>query len=71
MGRGIKILTPNKLLTRLPVLLAHIEAGNNSCKLKDFNLPKDFGNNLKHEIGFIIKQNEFLLVLAIKNEICG
>ena len=32
---GIKILTQNKLLTRLPALLAQIKAGNNSCKLKN------------------------------------
>ena len=32
--KGLKILTPNKLLTRLPILLAYIKAGNNSCKLK-------------------------------------
>ena len=31
-GKGLKVLTPNKLLTRLPVLLAQIETGNNSCK---------------------------------------
>ena len=30
-----KILTPNKLLTRLSTLLAQIKAGNNSYKLKD------------------------------------
>ena len=29
-GKGLKILTPNKLLTRLPILLARIIAGNNS-----------------------------------------
>ena len=29
-GKGIKILAPSKLLTRLLVLLAQIEAGNNS-----------------------------------------
>ena len=29
-GTGLKILTPNKLLTRLPILLAQIKAGNNS-----------------------------------------
>ena len=29
-GKGIKILTPNKLLTRLSVLLAQIKAYNNS-----------------------------------------
>ena len=32
---GLKILTPNKLLTRLPILLAQIKAGNNSYKLKN------------------------------------
>ena len=30
--KGLKILTPNKLLTRLPTLLAQIKAGNTSCK---------------------------------------
>ena len=35
-GTGLKILTPNKLLTRLPILLAQIKkAGNNSNKLKN------------------------------------
>ena len=33
-GKGLKILTLNKLSTRLPVLLAQIKAGNNSFKLK-------------------------------------
>ena len=28
-GKGVKILTANKLLTRLPILLAQIKAGNN------------------------------------------
>ena len=27
-GKGLNSLIPNKLLTRLPILLAHIEAGN-------------------------------------------
>ena len=31
----IKILTPNKLITRFPVLLAQIKATNNSYKLKN------------------------------------
>ena len=31
-GTRLKILTPNKLLTRLPILLAPIKAGNNSYK---------------------------------------
>ena len=33
-GKGIKILTLYKLLTRLPVLLTEIKAGNNSYKIK-------------------------------------
>ena len=35
--KGLKILTPNKLLTRLPVLLAQIKTGDNSYKLKKQN----------------------------------
>ena len=34
-GKELKILTPNKLLTRLPILLAQIKAGDNSRKLKN------------------------------------
>ena len=34
-GKGLKNLTPNKLLTRLPILLAQIKAGNNSYNLKN------------------------------------
>ena len=33
--KGVKILTPNKLLSKLPKLLAQIKAGNNSYKLKN------------------------------------
>ena len=33
-GKGLKILTPNKLLTRLPLLVAQTKGGNNSCKLR-------------------------------------
>ena len=29
------VLTPNNLLTRFPILLAQIKAGNNSYKLKN------------------------------------
>ena len=32
--KRIKILIPKKLLTRLPILLAQIKAGNNSKKLR-------------------------------------
>ena len=34
-GKKIKILTPNKLLTRLPILQAQIKAGNNLYKLQN------------------------------------
>ena len=36
-GKGIKILTPNQMLSRLPISLAQLEAGNNSEKLKRRN----------------------------------
>ena len=35
MGQGLKILTPNQILSRLPILLAQLNAGNNSEKLKN------------------------------------
>ena len=34
-GEGLKILTDKQMLNRLPILLAQIEAGNNSIKLKN------------------------------------
>ena len=34
-GQGIKILTPSQMLSRLPISLAQLEAGNNSKKLKN------------------------------------
>ena len=33
-GEGLKILTPNQMLSRLPVSLAQLKAGNNSVNLK-------------------------------------
>ena len=33
-GSGLKILTNKQMLNRLPILLAQIQAGNNSNKLK-------------------------------------
>ena len=33
-GKGLKILTPNQMLSRLPISLAELKAGNNSEKLK-------------------------------------
>ena len=34
-GQGLKILTPNQMLNRLPIALAQLQAGNNSNKLKN------------------------------------
>ena len=34
-GKGLKIRTPGQLITRLPILLEQVKAGNNSKKLKD------------------------------------
>ena len=34
-GQGLKFLTPNQLLNRLPIALAQLKAGNNSNKLKN------------------------------------
>ena len=35
LGLGLKILTPNQMLSRLPIILAQLKAGNNSEKLKN------------------------------------
>ena len=34
-GEGIKILTPNQVLNRLPIALAQLNAGDNSNKFKN------------------------------------
>ena len=34
-GGGLKVLTPDQMLSRLPITLAHLKAGNNSEKLKN------------------------------------
>ena len=35
-GEGLKILTPNQMLKRLPIALAQVKAGNNSdCLLNE------------------------------------
>ena len=33
-GKGLKMLTPSKVLSKLPISLAQIKAGNNSYKLE-------------------------------------
>ena len=34
-GKGLKILTPDQMISKLPISLAQLEAGNNSEKLKN------------------------------------
>ena len=34
-GKGLKFLTPSQMLSRLPITLAQLKAGNNSEKLKN------------------------------------
>ena len=34
-GSGLKILTPNQILSRLPITLSQLKVGNNSEKLKN------------------------------------
>ena len=34
-GQGLKILTPQQMLSRLPISLAKLKAGNNSEKFKN------------------------------------
>ena len=50
-------MTPNKLLTRLPVLLAQIKAKNNSDKLKKYN------NNNISCISIIISSKKFTKIM--------
>ena len=35
IGKGLKILTPDQMLSRLTITLAQLDAGNNSEKLKN------------------------------------
>ena len=35
IGKGLKIMTPDQIITRLPILLAQKHAGNNSQKLNN------------------------------------
>ena len=71
-GKGLKVSTPNKLLTRLTILLPQIKAGNNSDKLKNEieqilyllsqhnKISKNFSSNLINSLS----QWEFTLLMA-------
>ena len=60
-GTGLKILTPNKLLTRLPILLAQIKFGKSSNKLKK--------NPEKYYIYFTYLQFNQVIMLMEENMI--
>ena len=34
-GKGLKLLTPNQMVSKLPIFLAYLKAGNNSEKFKN------------------------------------
>ena len=53
-GKGLKMLTPNKVLTRLSVLLAQIKAGNNSYKLR---------NEIRKILYFLYQHNKITKML--------
>ena len=48
-GKGLKIVTSSKLVTRLPVLLAKLKAGNNSNK---------FENEIRQIVYLLYQHNE-------------
>ena len=50
-GEGLKILTPNKMLNRLPIALAQIKAVNNSGSLL---------NEMRQIVYFCIDQKKLL-----------
>ena len=74
-GQGIKILTPSQMLSRLPISLAQLEAGNNSEELKNEirqllyslyhskNITKQVYNNLIKPIW--IKNTIIIIVIII------
>ena len=77
-GQGLKILTPSQILTRLPISLAQLKAGNNSEQLKDEirqllyslyhskNMTKQVYNNLISTYKLIKNQKYYSRSLLIK-----
>ena len=59
-GQGIKILTTNQMLSRLPIFLAQLKAGNNSEKLKN-KIRQIIQKNLKTKLG-----NYYILFIVQK-----
>ena len=50
-GKELKMVTPNKLLTRLPTSLVQLKAGNNSNKLK---------NEIRQILHLLFQHNEII-----------
>ena len=79
-GQGMKILTPSQVLSRLPISLAQLEAGNNSEKIKNEirqllyslycskNITKQVYNNLIKPIWIkntIVAHKIFIIIIII------
>ena len=56
-GQGLKILTPSLMLSRIPIPLAQLKAGNNSEKLK---------NEIKQLLYFFCTDQKNLQKISIK-----
>ena len=77
-GRGLKILTPNQMLSRLPIALAQLKPVNNSEKPKNEirqilyslyrskNMTKQMYNNLINYIWIKWKLKILILIIAHK-----
>ena len=79
-GQGMKILTPSQVLSRLPISLDQLEAGNNSEKIKNEirqllyslycskNITKQVYNNLIKPIWIkntIVAHKIFIIIIII------
>ena len=80
-GKGLKILTPNKLLFRLPIFLAQIKAGNNSNKVKNeirqklyllYQHNKITKKSLQqfNQINIIMEENMIIIVIRDPKTFC-
>ena len=49
-GQGLKILTPQQMLSRFPILLAQLKAGSNSEKLK---------NEIRQLLDFLYRSKDY------------
>ena len=58
IGKGLKIMTPKQMITRLPIFLAQKQAGNNSQKLN---------NELIRQIIYSLNRSKNLLKTVYNN----